>query len=135
MTPKQEAFARKYVETGSASAAYRAAYNCSKTTDKSVHENACKLLKNAKVAPRIAQLQEGHQKRHEITVDKLTKMTLDAYELAMDKEVQTPAAAVSAVQTLGKLHGLIVDRTKNEHTGADGKALIPVINVSTTQRN
>lgn len=135
MTPKQEEFARKYVETGCASTAYRAAYNCKAASDKTVHENACKLLRNTKVAPRIAQLQAGHQKRHEITVDKLTDMAVKAYDLAMKDDVQTPSAAVSAVQVLGKLHGLIIDKTKNEHTGADGKALIPVINVSTTPRN
>jgi phage terminase small subunit len=132
MTPKQETFARTYVETGCASTAYRAAYDCSKTTDKSIHENASKLLKNAKVAPRIEELRQGHQKRHEITVDKLTQMAMRAYEMALKDEVQTPSAAVAAVMAIGKLHGLVVDKTKNEHTGADGKSLIPVINVSTS---
>ena len=135
MTPKQEEFARKYVETGCASTAYRAAYDAAAMQDNSVHVNACKLLKSAKVTLRVQELQEKHQKRHDITVDKLTKMAMDAYELAMSERCDTPSAAVSAVQVLGKLHGLIVEKTKNEHTGADGKALIPVINVSTTQRN
>lgn len=134
MTPKQEAFARKYVETGCASTAYRSAYNCANTSDKTVNEEACKLLKNPKVAPRVEQLRQGHQKRHEITVDKLTEMAMKAYDMACADDVKTPSAAVAAVMAIGKLHGLVVDKSKNEHTGADGKSLIPVINVSTPSR-
>lgn len=134
MTPKQEAFARKYVETSCASTAYRFAYDTEDMKDNVIHVKACELLKNGKVAVRVGELQAGHQKRHEITVDKLTQMAVAAYDLAMKDDVQTPSAAVSAVQVLGKLHGLIIEKTKNEHTGADGKALIPVINVSTPPR-
>ena len=40
LTPKQDEFARAYVETGCASTAYRRAYDVKATSDKSVHENA-----------------------------------------------------------------------------------------------
>lgn len=50
------------------------------------------------------------------------------YDIAMKDEVQTPSAAVSAAQVLGKLHGLIVDKSKTDVT-TDGKLLVPVINV------
>lgn len=132
MTPKQETFARKYVETGCASTAYRAAYNAKSMNGNAIHVEACRLLDHPKVALMCEELRARHQKRHDITVDKLTEMAMAAYDLAMKDEVQTVSAAVSAVQVLGKLHGLIVDKTKNEHTGADGKSLIPVINVTTS---
>lgn len=73
LTPKQEAFARAYVETGNASEAYRRAYDASGTTDKSVHENAAKLIKHTKVAPRIEQLQQEIAKRHDVTIDRIVR--------------------------------------------------------------
>lgn len=115
MTPKQEAFALKYVETGCASTAYRAAYDAQGMKDSVVHVKASELLKNGKVTVRVAEIQARHQERHDITVDKLTHMAVKAYDLAMNDEVQTPSAAVAAVMALGKLHGLIVDKTK--HSG------------------
>ncbi len=57
LTPKQEAFALAYLEAGNASEAYRQAYNVTSATPKSVNEAASKLLKNAKVAARIAAIQ------------------------------------------------------------------------------
>lgn len=138
MTPKQEAFARRYVETGNASEAYRLAYNAGKMKTNVIAVKAHELLKNGKVAVMVDELRQGNraraQEKHEITVDKLTEMAIAAYDMAMSDDVQTASAAVSAVQVLGKLHGLIVDKTKNEHTGADGARLIPVINVTTTGR-
>lgn len=113
LTLKQEAFVRKYMETSCASTAYRFAYD-TQAKDEVVWVNACKLLKNHKVALRVQQLQERHQKRNDITVDKLTEMAVEAYKLAMKDDVKTPSAAVSAVMALGKLHGLIVDKSKTE---------------------
>jgi len=130
LTPKQEAFARSYMQTGNASAAYRMAYDAENMKDAVIHVKACELLKNDKVAVRLEELRERAQKRHDITVDKLTGMAMDAYYLAMKDSVESPSAAVSAVQVLGKLHGLIIDKSKNEHAGPNGTPLVPVVNVS-----
>lgn len=114
LTPKQEAFARKYVESSCASTAYRFAYDAKRMKDNVIHVKACELLKDGKVSVRVQQLQERHQKRNDITVEKLTEMAVEAYKLAMKDDVQTPSAAVSAVMALGKLHGLIIDKAKTE---------------------
>lgn len=72
LTPKQEAFAQAYIETGNASEAYRRAYNVSAgTKPNTIEKRACELLKHGKVAGRIAELQAGAQKRHEVTVDRI----------------------------------------------------------------
>ena len=73
LTPKQEAFAKAYIETGNASEAYRRAYDAENTKDNVVHVKAAELLKHGKVSVRIAELQAGHQKRHEVTVDRVVK--------------------------------------------------------------
>ena len=85
----------------------------------SVHVNACKLLKNAKVALRLDQLQQRAQKRHDINIDTITEMLKADRELAR-KNAQS-SAAVNAVMGMAKLHGLLVD--KQEQTGANGGAL------------
>lgn len=109
MTPKQEAFARAYVETGNASEAYRRAYNCKPDAKADgIYVNACKLLTDTKVALRVSQLQAKHQKRHDITVDSITEMLKEDRALAR-QNAQT-GAAVSASMGLAKLHGLIVEK-------------------------
>lgn len=56
LTKKQEIFSKEYVKLDNASAAYRIAYSTSRMTDKTISECASKLLKNPKVATRIAEL-------------------------------------------------------------------------------
>jgi hypothetical protein len=75
-----------------------------------INVKASELLATGKVAVRVRELMARHSERHDITVDSLTKMLKDAYTLAMKDEVQAPAAAVSAVLGMGRLHGLIVDK-------------------------
>lgn len=116
LTPKQEAFVQAYHETGNASEAYRRAYNTDAMKEKSVHENACKLLKNAKVAPRLAELQAVSAQKHDITIAKLTEMTLSAFQEAQrvnptSGQMQT-SSMIKAAEFLGRLHGLIVDKTQ-----------------------
>lgn len=118
LTIKQEKFCQSYIETGNASEAYRRAYSVGPNTKpNTVEKRACELLKNGKVAGRLADLRASSQQRHEITVDSITKMLTDAYDLAMKPDVASPSAAVAAALGLGKLHGLIIEKkhVKGEH--------------------
>ena len=59
LTPKQEAFALAYIETGNASEAYRRAYDVSPDCKpNTVEKRACELIRDGKVAGRIAELQD-----------------------------------------------------------------------------
>ncbi len=74
LTPKQEAFAQLYIETGNASEAYRGVYAVRETTKAaSVWESASKLLAHPKVSSRVAELQAAHRARHNTTVDTMTE--------------------------------------------------------------
>lgn len=120
MTPKQEAFARAYVETGLATEAYRRAYSAENMGQGTLEVEASRLLAHPKVSLRVSQLQAKLQKRHDITVDKLTDMAMDAFKLAMKDGINMPAAAMSAVMGLGKLHGLITEKREVRHvSGAE----------------
>lgn len=124
LTPKQEAFALAYIQTGNASEAYRLAYDTSKMTEKSVNENASKLLKHAKVAPRIAELRAPVVEKAGLTLEKHLDDLLRLRNMAVKDAKWT--AAIQAEIARGKAAGLYVERT--ELTGKDG-APIPLTNV------
>jgi phage terminase small subunit len=132
LTPKQEAFAQAYHETGNASEAYRRAYNAGNMKEETIWRKAKEVVDNGKVTARLSELQERAQKRHDITIDRLTEMTLAAFNEAQrisptSGQMQT-ASMIKAAEFLGKLHGLVVD--KSEISGKDGAPIIPVLNVT-----
>ena len=112
LTPKQEAFAQAYVESGNASEAYRRSYNAEKMTNETINVAACKLLANDKVAIRVKQLQEKAAKRHDITVDDLIRELEEARKLAMQTEKAGPAVTA----TMGKAKLLGMDKQIIETT-------------------
>lgn len=117
MTPKQEAFALKYVECGNASEAYRTAYDVGENTKpETIWVKACEALKNGKVAARVVELQMEAQERHQVTIASLTKELDEDRELARTEK--QAAAAISAVNSKAKLHGL-TDKIKG--TGENGE--------------
>jgi phage terminase small subunit len=116
LTPKQEAFACAYVETGNASEAYRRAYNAENMKPESVWRKACEVLDNVKVAARAAELQALAAERCIVTVASLTQELEEARALAL-QEAQA-SAAVSASMGKAKLHGLIVE--KRDLRSSDG---------------
>lgn len=125
LTPKQEAFCQAFIETGNASEAYRNAYNAEKMKAGTIHVTAFRLLESPKIALRVDELKAAHAKRHEMTVDDIAAMLHEDRKFA--RELETPAAAISATMGLAKLYGHL--REKVEHTGKDGKDL-PASNVA-----
>lgn len=107
MTPKQEAFARIYVETSNASEAYRQAYDVGENTKPEVvWVKACENLKNGKVAVRVAELHMEAQERCMVTVESLTKEFDENRDFAHD--LDQPAAMNAATMGKAKIHGLDV---------------------------
>ncbi len=119
LTWQQEAFARAYAETGIALEAYRRAHkNCPLNTS-TIAARARRLLAMPQIQARVRELcakkaakVEQEAKRaeleQEITIERLTRMTLDAYEMACENA--QASAAIKAAEFLGKLHGLIIER-------------------------
>lgn len=115
LTPKQEAFALAYVETGNASEAYRRSYNAENMKPETVNRTAKEQLDNPKIAARLAELKAAHVERHEVTVDDLIRELEEARTIAMAGERQQPAAMVAASMGKAKLLGLIVDKAENKN--------------------
>ena len=128
LTVKQQAFVHAYIETGNGCEAYRRSYRATKMSARAVEVEASKLLRHPKVSLRLRHSQTAAAERHEVTVDSLTDMLRDAYDVAMAGE--SPAAAVTAVMAMAKLHGLLVERTHNVHAGPNGQPIRPILNVT-----
>jgi phage terminase small subunit len=122
LTPKQEAFALAYVETGNAAEAYRRAYDVkAATTHSSIYVAASELIRHPKIRVRIADLQEQAKEMCLYSV----RMAFDEYEaarkLAMAEGIDNPSAAVAAVNGKVKLFGLEAPaKAKVDHTSSDG---------------
>jgi phage terminase small subunit len=110
LTPKQEAFARAYLEIGNASAAYRRCYEVRETTKaETVWQSACRLLADPKVTARVTQLQAALRGRHDVTVDSLCAEFDESRKLAM--ATAQPAAANGATAGKARLLGLLSKST------------------------
>lgn len=113
LTPKQEAFALSYVETGNASEAYRQAYEAGGMKPESINRKAKELLDNGKIAARIDALRAEHVERHKFTVDNMISQLDQDREYA--RQEGSPAAAVSASMGKAKILGFLTD--KIHHSG------------------
>lgn len=125
LTPKQEAFALAYVETGNASEAYRRAYNAVNMKPEVIANKASALLKRGDVRVRVEMAQAKAIERHETTVDDILRELEEARALAAGGDKPQPAAMVAASMGKAKLLGMLTDKT--EVTGKDGG---PVENIT-----
>ena len=124
LTPKQLAFAQRYIELGNASEAYRQTYRCERMQPATINSLASRLLQHPKVATHIQGLQAEHQARHRMSVDDLLEELEQARQAALKASTPQSSAAVSA--TMGKAKLLGLDKQVMELTGKDGKALVPI---------
>ncbi len=101
----------------------------------SAHEIAHQLAGKLHIQEAIEARMKEMAERCAVNVESITKQLYDAYELAMCGVVErgegkapgaataSPAAAVTALMSIAKLHGLVVE--KKELTGKDGAPLMP----------
>lgn len=116
LTPKQEAFASAYIETGNASEAYRRSYNAGKMNTNALAVNASRLLDNANVALRIEELQKAIIVKHNITIESILAELEEARQLAMETGKAGPAVQAS----MGKAKLVGLDKQIIDHTSSDG---------------
>jgi len=108
LTPKEQKFARKVLELGDKSAAYRAAYAAGGMQANSINVNASKLAKKPNVAARIAELNAEAVTKAELTREDILRGL--KHEAGMAKE---GSARVRSWELLGKAvdGGIFTDRT------------------------
>ena len=110
LTPKQEAFCQRYIETGNASAAYRLSYDAAAMKPESVNRKAKELLDNGKIAARLAELRSAAQAAHGVTVDSLLAELEEARQVGREKGQSSAMTAA----TMGKARLTGLDKDTGE---------------------
>ena len=126
LTPKQEAFALAYLETGNASEAYRRAYDAEGMKPESINRKAKELIDSGKIAARVEELRAPVREAAQITLKQHLDDLKRLRDLAEASEKYGPA--IQAEVARGKASGLYVEKT--EVTGKDGSPLLSGISVS-----
>ena len=114
LTQKQENFCLAYIETGSATEAYRQAYNAENMQAETIHVKACELLKHDKVSVRVETLQSEQKTRHDVTVDSLCLELEEARKGALGAGQY--GATVQSIMGKAKLHGLGLEKRETKLT-------------------
>lgn len=114
LTVKQEKFCQNIAKGMSQSDAYREAYNTTKGKDKTVWENASRLMSDSKVTARIEELKQKATAEIKYTVEDSFRKLSEIQTLAMKNKKLTDA--IKAEELKGKLIGLYVE--KREITGS-----------------
>ena len=109
LTPKQEAFCQRYIETGNASEAYRQAYN-PKGKAETVARSAHELFGNPKVTARLAELRNKVEAAHGVTVASLIAELEEARQVGKERG----QASAMAAATLGKARLAGLDKGAGE---------------------
>ena len=112
LTPKQEKFCRVYTETSNATEAYRQSYNIENMKPETINRSAKELMDNPKIATRLDILQDGHNKRHNVTVDSLTEELEEARTVG--KTAKQGGAMTQATMGKAKIHGLVADKPMSD---------------------
>lgn len=114
LTPKQEAFALAYVETGNASEAYRQSYNAENMSQDAIKVEACRTLAKPNVALTVANIQMAAQERTLVTVESITKELEEARALALNE--RQSSAMTAAIMGKAKVNGLLIDKVDSKQT-------------------
>lgn len=126
LTPKQEAFALAFFETGNAAEAYRRAYEVAENAkDGWLYVEACQLLDHPNITLRLQELKTQAERLSIYTRQK----ALEELEQARSEAIKlgNPSAAVSAINGKVKLYGLDAPtKIKAEVTGKNGEPLTTV---------
>lgn len=114
---RHERFAQELAKGASQAEAYRlAGYD---GTDAAMEASASRLVRNVKVAARVAELQAKAAERAEITVADITNRLL-AIATKAEKSSDAPMlqAARASLMDAAKLNGLVIDKGENTNLGA-----------------
>ena len=99
LTAKQEAFCQGIADGLGQADAYRAAYDAEDMKENSVYVNASKLMKNAKIMQRIAELRSQVQEKQLWSREMSVKALVQAYREG------SGSVKVAAVKELNAMHG------------------------------
>lgn len=112
LTAKENAFVMHYFSDAlnDRAKAYKLSYDCKNSSEKTIYEEASKLLKNPKITPWIAYYEESLQEYQEQEI-KYTRRDffddLDRIRAKTEDSPKTISVALKAIETKGKAFGYL----------------------------
>lgn len=103
LTAKQEAFCQGIADGLGQADAYRAAYDADNMKENSVYVQASKLMKNPKIAQRVADLRFEVQEKQLWTREMSVKGLVTAYKVA--NKAANASGMTGAIKELNAMHG------------------------------
>jgi len=126
MSPKQEHFAQCIADGMTQADAYRTAYDASNMKDSSIHVNASKLLADAKVKQRVAELKQKLSAKALWSREMSVKALVSAYKVAQGSS--NSSGMTGAIKELNAMHGFNAPQ-KVDLMNSDGSLTPTVIQI------
>lgn len=111
LTDKQSSFCDAVASGSSLSDAYRAAYDASGMTDKTVNEEACRLFASPKIAARMRQISEDKAQQLRMLASSDAAAAVAVFRQMMLK-ADTDASKIRAAELLAKAAGVFTDKVE-----------------------
>jgi len=111
LTAKQEAFCQAVVVGMSQSDAYRKAYNAENMKAETVHEKASRLMADAKVRARVAEIRAPVVEEVRYDLKQAMRECDEALKIARDKE--DAKAMKGLIELRARLHGLLITKVED----------------------
>lgn len=108
LTAKQENFVKGIIEGMSQADAYRSAYNTKRMTDKTIWENASRLMNDGKVLARVQELRDQLAKQSIMTAQERLEWLTSI--IKSDKE--TTADKLRASDQMNKMQGEYITKVE-----------------------
>lgn len=110
LTAKQEQFVKNIIEGMSQADAYRAAYSCKRMADKTIWENASRLMADSKVAARVQELRNELAKPSIMTA----QQRLEWLTGVITSDTESTADKLKAADLMNKMQGEYVQKVQAE---------------------
>lgn len=107
LTAKQEQFVKNIIKGMSQADAYRNAYDCKKMSDKTIHENASRLMANSKVTARVSELRDKLATPSIMSAQERLKWLSEL--ISSDEDVN---AKLKAIDIMNKMSGEYVQKVE-----------------------
>lgn len=120
LTPKQERFAQLIVEGRSQADAYRESYSCKKMSDKTIWENASRLMADSKVVARVKELRDQISLKSVMTAQE----RLEWLTSIIRSEEQMTSDKLRAADIMNKMQGEYVTKVEGNLSVAKLEDLI-----------
>tara|TARA_R100001443_G_scaffold21636_1_gene33871 strand:- start:4 stop:462 length:459 start_codon:yes stop_codon:yes gene_type:complete len=131
---KQHKFVDEYINTGNASEAYRRAYDCKNSTNRTIQINASKLLSNTIVALAVKREKERINRASRLGSKDIEDNLYSIFERSLETDQLNTARA--CMMDIAKLNGLIIQKQEQQiNTTVNHVSLLEAVKQRRTVRN